>query len=410
VFGDPHFITFDGAQTTFVGDQVIWLVHTESIWMQALSVHSQGKFLGFAVGGDFLQNHTLLVYKNHSAALPTEVLFDGQSILAGGAEDEFHQPGLLEAFRTAEWNSTLHDSEILRLRTEMKFAIVDEFKDRFLNRSAGGLLLFRLPGGAEVTLSGVDYMSAVLKLALPAGEQGGYCGNFNGNPDDDAEPVAPSWNRPLGTFLGPVSEDQNLFRGLKEHRMALLTAAGGPRPEEVLQTCAGEIRMDAEKRCEHVEDTRMKADCVFDICFTRILHAEDGDVSSEAVKEARAGAARDTLDAEDLAAWGIPLFMGHGRCLDSKGRRYAGFITLLETPKECQDALRDLKLVHGVLGAQLMEGSTCEVLLEPGVDPRATAAAAPRVGWSGVLGEVAAGHGIVRGTTSEASWSCWQLD
>ena len=36
--------------------------------------------------------------------------------------------------------------------------------------------------------------------------QSGYCGNFNGDPDDDAEPVVPSWDRPIGDNLEPVPE------------------------------------------------------------------------------------------------------------------------------------------------------------------------------------------------------------
>ena len=87
---------------------------------------------------------------------------------------------------------------------------------------------FKLPRNIAVSLTGVDFMSVVVSMPPEArpyttavgiispsfhcpreqkqseAGQGGYCGDFNGDPDDDAEPIVPSWDRPIGRFLGPV--------------------------------------------------------------------------------------------------------------------------------------------------------------------------------------------------------------
>merc|ERR1711879_312177 len=67
------------------------------------------------------------------------------------------------------------------------------------------------PDSVAVTLTGVDFMSTVISMPAQAGGQGGYCGNFNGNADDDAEPVVPSWDRPVGEDLDRVIEGKVLF-------------------------------------------------------------------------------------------------------------------------------------------------------------------------------------------------------
>ena len=64
-----------------------------------------------------------------------------------------------------------------------------------------------LPGNLHITVSAVDYMSLVISMPAVPG-QTGYCGNFNGDPDDDAEPVVPSWDRPIGSDLEQVAPPQ----------------------------------------------------------------------------------------------------------------------------------------------------------------------------------------------------------
>mmetsp|Transcript_81189 Transcript_81189/g.188599 ORF Transcript_81189/g.188599 Transcript_81189/m.188599 type:complete len:350 (+) Transcript_81189:1-1050(+) len=349
--------------------------------------------MGFAVGGPFMQGHTVLLVKDNETAVP-KALFDGVPILTK-AVDEFDEPGVVQAHRTQDWDPNVHNSRILTIRTEMKFAIVDEFKDRFLGVPPGGIFVFNLPGGTEVTVTGVDFMSMVIAMAPSSGTQGGYCGNFNGIPDDDFEAVAPSWNKPLGTLLGPVLDEENLFRRSPETRSLLLLA--DPRhpkkqkPQqltEVLKNCPGKFK--AWQVCKAVKDSRMRLDCIVDVCLTKDLNV-----------------ARDVIEAElleEASAFGVPIFMGHGRCLDAEGRLYTSFST---ASQDCDAALRALALTFGVLGAQVRSGLSCQVLVERGVDPRSVVIPG---GW-GKRGAIEAeGHGLIRKTSTEAEWSCWQLD
>ena len=92
---------------------------------------------------------------------------------------------------------------------------------------------FKLPRNIEVSVTGVDFMSLVVSMPPEAlcdnaevistcfrllrptstkAGQGGYCGDFNGNPDDDAEPIIPSWDRPIGKFLTPVPQAHAVAR------------------------------------------------------------------------------------------------------------------------------------------------------------------------------------------------------
>jgi len=121
-----------------------------------------------------------------------KTLFDGRPVLRR-ALDEFAEPGLVEARRDVEWAAGVHNSEILKMRTEAKFE-VGEWQERFEGRPRGGLFLLRLPGGVEATVTGVDFLSTVITMPRPAGgaNQGGYCGNFNGVAADDDLAGAPA--------------------------------------------------------------------------------------------------------------------------------------------------------------------------------------------------------------------------
>lgn len=407
VFGDPHFITFDGGHTVLVGERAIWLVKTASVWLQALSLGSDGKFAGFAAGGAFMRGHTLIVY-NDTERGHLQAVFDGRPIL-NGTVDEFHEDGILEANKDDEWAAERYNDRILDLRTEAKFDIGD-WHERFLGRPEGGLYVLKLPSEVEVTITGVDFMSMVITMPRPQGAQSGYCGNFNGEAEDDARPVVPSWNAPIGEDLDPVSPSLNLFTGraspvlLARAAGLLQGAAGGfgqrqsSGPDfrsvlDVVQRCPGQLLEMAQQRCGRVEDARMERDCIFDVCLTRDMEAADDMVATEILEQA-------------VNSKGIPVFMGHGQCWDSRSHEFAAFKTNLRTERECQELLRHLAFTRGVLGAQIRRSGTCQVLMANGTDP--TAVAIPG-GWAGSENLSAPGRGLVSSTSSDAAWSCWQL-
>ncbi|CAJ1395532.1 unnamed protein product [Effrenium voratum] len=351
IFGDPHFITFDGAQTTVVGDMVQWLVKSDSVYMQALARGSEGRMEGFAVGGPFLYGHTLVISKEPNGEA-ISVAYDGKDILQG-AVDEFHVPNVLHAFRRQTWDSSVFDERILSLRTNMRFA-VGEFDGRFQGElPPSGLMLFRLPKGIDVTISGVDYMSVVVSMAQEVTGQSGYCGNFNGDPDDDAEPVVPSWDRPIGDNLEPVPEAAWLFPSetvlltlgdaLKVHKTeAEEQAARLKRIEE----CPGVLLTKAEAACNHLTAAYHKF-CVFDVCLTKDMAAAKSSGAAAVIQH-------------KVNARGVPMFMGHGRCLDKDGNTFTGHLTKLRSDTACQQLLRTLALTDGVMGAQLKRGGVCE--------------------------------------------------
>lgn len=403
IFGDPHFITFDGGHTTFVGDRILWVVRSQNVWMQAVSRLATGNFMGFAVGGPFLQGHTLLVYNaSDGGALRAE--FDGVPILLE-AEDEFESSDIgLKAIRSPSWNASLHDSAILDIRTEQQFAI-GPFPERFTGSPEGGLFLLRLPGHVEVTITGVDFMSAVVSMPAQATGQSGYCGDFNNDAEDDYAKVAPSWNRPVGRDLGPVPRSMSLFEHISQRSVLGFLDASPAESQESRQPveCTQELQAQAEAECQTVEDLRLRQDCIFDICQTGAVSAVQGMLAAEVLET-------------KVNAHGTVSFMGHGRCLSAQGTMYGAFPTTdVRTDADCKQLLRELAFTRGVMGAELRRTSTCQILVDGDVDLTATIVSGRwqeggMVAPTGADGEaMTRGTGMVTGWMEDPAWSCWTV-
>eukprot|EP00438_Fugacium_kawagutii_P035853 Skav205421 [mRNA] locus=scaffold582:231090:233681:- [translate_table: standard] len=430
VFGDPHFITFDGAETTTtttVGGMVQWLVKTNSIRLQALAKASEGFLAGFAASGSFMSDHRLVLMRETKEG-PIKVTYDGVEILQEPGAS-FDVAGVMKAYRRNSWDSDLFDDRILSMRTRMNFTL-GSFDDRFKNLPSEGIYLFRFPGLVDVTITGVDWLSAVISMPPSVG-QTGYCGNFNEDAEDDAEPVVPSWDRPIGADLGDLPKSEWLF----PHEPTVMLLGKDERSMTEEQEMAAKIRRinecptklltKAEAACSGLTAAYHKF-CVFDVCLTQDL-AIARSVGSAAFVQHK------------VNARGVPIFMGHGRCLDQHGEAFHSFDTKLRTDTACQHLLRTLSLTDGVMGAQLKRGGTCEVLTVSGVDP--THVAIPG-GWGLPTGpskdedkqlkvlpktkaltkasqhgdpdvsdvSEANGKGLVADTTDEAAYNCWQLN
>lgn len=389
-FGDPHFVTFDGAHTVFMGHMAIWLVRSHEIWMQAASKEEDGKFQGLAIGGPFMRGHRLIVKKTSPTTL--QASFDGEDILVQ-ATDEFHVKDIVDGFRREEWNASLHNEGILKVRTEIQFS-VGPWPERFIGSPAGGLYLLRLPGEVEVTITGVDFMSVVITMPPQLGGQGGYCGNFNGDEVDDFEPTRRSFHKPAGTYLGPVDSSELLFDrdwlggdGAEGEGASLLD------PESVVRDCDESLKAVGARRCRMVTDRRLKEDCLFDVCASGKVDAADGILSAEILEE-------------KVNSRGIPVFIGRGRCLDVVGQTYTAIDTTLTTERDCTMVLRSLAITAGVFGAQMSVGQPCQILVRPGID---LARVAIKGGWGRRVSAGVHGRGMVSGCSHEASWKCWRL-
>jgi len=356
-------------------------------------VDSDGKLLGIAVGGDFLQGHMLVLRKVGDNAI--EATFDDQLILAD-AVAEHHVPGVVDGYRSEEWQAGLHSDDVLKVRTEMQFDI-GPWPERFLGRPQGGLYLFRFPEGVELTVTGVDHMTMVLTMPPARGGQGGYCGNFNGEQEDDFEPVAPSWHLPRGPDLDPVPASQSFFgpsvaadaRGPVSSMELFMTML------ETLKACDPSLKERAVRRCSHVGDARVRQDCIFDVCVTRDVRAAD-DMLAAAVME------------QKVNSRGIPVLYGHGQCRDAEGEPYAAFSVVPGSPHRCDGILAQLALARGVVGAQHNERTAaCEILVQADVDPTSM----PIEGtWGGKQQADAKGQGHIASAEGDAAWTCWRLD
>jgi len=224
---------------------------------------------------------------------------------------------------------------------------------------------------------------------------GGYCGNFNGDADDEFDLVRPSFHKPRGADLGPVASNDILFNvtSWEDWKSEGNENRSLQDPETVMRSCSTYLQDVAAERCKRVTDTRMKQDCVIDVCATGLAHIADGILAAEIIQM-------------KVNARGIPAFMDHGECLDSVGRKYVGFGTRLSTAADCTDALRGLALTSGVIGAQLQSGGRCQVLVVDDADPTATYI---KGGWGAKIDEMYLGQGLISNTTNDSKWKCWQL-
>merc|ERR1719172_532720 len=120
----------------------------------------------------------------------------------------------------------------------------------------------------------------------------GWCGNFNGNPDDDQD---------AGVEF--IEGDEKWFP-------ASLLEASATATKGTLETgeCKGARLKKAQQACEIIINPAKKKTCIDDVCTT-------GDASM-----AEASLTAEVLEVED--GRGIPELVGPGRCLDGQKRRY----------------------------------------------------------------------------------------
>lgn len=419
VFGDPHFTTFDGAHTILLKDMTLWLVRSQDVWIQGLSLTTTGNFMGLAVSGPFMKNHTLIFY-NHTEQDTTSnpgqftVLFDGQPILTEWDSKgcaEFEEPFIMWAARRKEWNISMHDNTILEIDPAIDFA-VGPWPDRFQNTPKGGLYLFRLPNDVEITITGVDFMSAVIKMKPQEGGQSGYCGNFDNSATDEFEPPAegsvpdaliPAWNTAAGVDLEPVSDGQNLFkRGKPNAALSLLVkkaAAGAERPNARLpERCRNSaVLQEAALRCKEIPNQNMRLNCIIDICITGNAAVVD-DIGSAEVLE------------DQVNAQGVAQFVGFGTCLGPNGLPLRALKTAaVRTGPSCQGLLRKLGSHTDVIGAQLKVEGVCEVLVKSTANIETIKETAKLAGGWQEEPVAKQGDEFLDGVKPDLSWSCWKL-
>lgn len=203
IYGDPHIVTFDsGHNMNFLslpredghvfdyGD--FWLIKSKDVHIQAryMSQFVQGKngsvMTWIAVGGPFLQNHTLIVGPQFGEAnwwtgsVKTHIPWSDWKASHGGT---FEVDGLISA---------RYSNETMDI----------EHPDRKTRGIQADLAL-----GVRLTINRFPHLLAVKIVApkLPGG-QDGQCGNFNGIAEDD---TAEFVEQRMGASL--VSREELLF-------------------------------------------------------------------------------------------------------------------------------------------------------------------------------------------------------
>lgn len=296
-FGDPHFKTFDGLESEFIspGDLDYWLVKTDKIWIQGKSRNGKGRHAAFpalvkgiAVGGPSMGQHTLTL------TLPGPVAtWDGKPVLRTlGSSFEDQDPEV----------RCIYDRG-----SKIKFG--DHTSPKWKGTSLSGkpynnrpTYLCKLPMGMEVIFVAVaSYwgMGTVMSPQWPGIE--GWCGNFNGNPDDDSakhqlamsltvEPDLFERHKSSRNATGSLASETVLAHSLcpepAEQSWAKVVEeynTCGKRTQGVTEcikaACESKcpsLHAHAEKDCSASLELGLEDACVVDICLTADEHFSEG--------------------------------------------------------------------------------------------------------------------------------------
>jgi len=187
--------------------------------------------------------------------------------------------------------------------------------------------------------------------------------------------------------------------------LAEVESASAPAPPLAEQHCAGSRMEMAQKACAGIPSDMMRQACITDVCLTGNSSAAHGIAEAELLEER-------------VNARGISVFVGHGSCVDTEGKRFRTLRTRnVRSKLGCESFLRSLRVTRGVLGAQLRVEGTCEIVvdLHADIDSMVAGVAPPGGSWAeDVADEVAvaelSAEDYVAGVMDDLSWSCWRLN
>jgi len=264
LWGDPHVSVFDRGAAQGKGlAPIMGMYDTGDFWLVRSGLVSiQGRYgatpwtpaglsalLSLAIGGPFLQNHTLVIEPMDEGG---KVTWDGQQIVQS-FPSEFFIRGFV--------NVSYHGDDKRRL--------VDKAQEHLPLK----IVTAHLPENVYITVNRwARHLDAIIAMSQQP-DMDGHCGNFNGDPLDDTKEL-------IQARIGaPVPAAESLFESPPQDE-----GAASPR-ERRLGDCEAGLRAEAERLCRENDATAARDvldACILDVCFAgKQYAAEDGIVDRE---------------------------------------------------------------------------------------------------------------------------------
>jgi len=254
IMGDPHILSFDNPNGV-IGDYT--QLHAGAYYLvKGKGIQIEGRFsftdifpsaavlTGIAATGSLIGGHKLVVaavgpyYGGPDAPLGFKVTWDGAPILTKGIGDKWKDSAWMYA-EMGTLNSTMFNwasKYVLGPNQVFLPAMVIQLEPR--------IRLYLLIGNGT--------MNAVISMRKLLGNQSGYCGNFNCEPEDD------SWD---GGDLQPIMYSQSLFSDFPMPATSMQMSGEAPR----LQQCTGPGLKLAYEKCRGLIFQWLQ-ECLFDVC------------------------------------------------------------------------------------------------------------------------------------------------
>lgn len=406
-------------------DAWFWLVLSNTVMIQGHSHGGGGRIVGIQMRGAWLGNHILRAEKqgnSHSHNAQFVVTWDNRRILTRSTETQTPMGGVVLK-RMPKNTMTPKENEVKKMAPKGKDKYFINQLNRITKGGHGGSFYFKLPHGVELFFSGADGMVLLIKIPrIP--NMAGYCGNWNGNANDDF----PKNDGPQKALMKDgqgwpskrprpaprtAASLRRRYRSLSLFGVSLSEPADSladelgetvKEPESSddaldveMTNCTVEAMKKAEQHCHHLPDITLRNDCILDFCLSG--DTESTDENGETIFDDSAMALMMKVE----FGHDVPVFDGNGKCLDQDGKEYTSFTTKLETQQECMDALSKSTKLGGIRGAQIAVGQKCQLLVD-------AESKRPSISYAGNWGDKRDGTGIVATNSKEDNWACFKLD